>query len=220
MKILKKILMGVIGGVIIPATLCGLTACSANISDNNIAETVNNSVTYPEQYSITYEVEASTGVVRTITKTVDADGNVYFVSGETEKLYIKDGESYEIYERDDNGVFTVTDEQTAYNRMYVDSDTAEFISYAEQSKKQFIPGMESIGEEEILGRTCLVYGVVLGNDNTGISYSFYVDKETGICLGFDSDKSAAGFELGTDGEVFICTEFITEDVASLTGLLP
>lgn len=203
-----------------PVTLCGLTACGFNISGNNIAETVNNSVIYPEQYSITYEIEEASGVVRTITKTVDADGNVYFVSGENEKLYIKDGENYELYERGDDGVFSVINEQTAYNQMYVDSDTAEFISYAEQSKKQFIPGMESIGEEEILGRTCLVYGVVLGNDNTGISYSFYVDKETGICLGFDSDKSAVGFELGTDGEVFVCTEFVTEDVASLTKLLP
>lgn len=220
MKIYKKILTAFIGGALILAMLCGLAACGYNIFDNDIVDTVNTSVTIPEQYSISYEIQDATGVVRTMTKTVDADGNVYFAYGEVEKLFIKDGELYQLYQKNVNGEYQATGVQAAYNQTFVDSETADFLAFAEQSKKQFIPGIESTGEKEMAGRTCYVYGVTLGNENNGVSYSFYVDKETGICLGFESSKAAAGVDLGIDGQVFTCTEFITDDVPALTELLP
>lgn len=220
MKIYKKILAGFIGGALILAMLCGLAACGYNIFDNNIADTINTSVTIPEQYSISYEIEDATGVVRTMTKTVDADGNVYFSYGEKEKLFIKDGDLYQLYQKDSNEEYKATGAQAAYNQTFVDSETADFLTYAEQSKKQFIPGIKSNGEQEVVGRTCYVYGVALGSEKTGVSYSFYVDKETGICLGFESGKSAAGVDLGIDGAIFTCTEFITENIPSLAELLP
>lgn len=218
MRSYKKILTGAVCGAFLLTVLGGLTACG--MFNGNIADTVENSVTYPEQYSITYEAEDENGAVRTVTKTVDADGNIYFASGETEKLFVKDGDMYRLYQRDVDGEFVAADGQTAYEQETVDSETSEFASFAEQSKNQFIPGMESSGEEEVLGRTCYVYGVKIGSDNNGISYAFYVDKETGICLGFESSMSAAGVALGADGEAFACTEFLTEEIPTLTELLP
>ena len=53
----------------------------------------------------------------------------------------------------------------------------------------------------------------------GDLFSYYVDKETGICLGYESGMSAAGFDLGADSDVFRCTEFVTENVASLRAMV-
>lgn len=212
MKHLKTIILFALVG----ATLLLFAGCGI---DWPSADEIDNSVTLPEQYSITYEVETPEGVIRTIKKTVDADGNVYFKSGDIEKLFVKDGNLYALYTKDADGNFTALDTSNAYNQSYVDTETAGFMTYAEQSKKQFIPGMESSGEEVRLERTCLVYTIKLGGDNTGISYSFYVDKDTGICLGFESDKHIAGSDLGADGEVFRCTEFVTENIESLKNLI-
>lgn len=220
MKIYKKILTAFICGALIVGMLGVLAACGFNIFDNDIANTVDTAVTFPDQYSITYEVETVEGVVRTVKKAVDADGNIYFKSSDKELLFIKNDELYTLYTKDSDGNYQATSTSEVYNQTYVDTETAAFLSYAEQSKKQFIPGMESTGEETVIGRTCYVYGVKLGSENNGVSYSFYVDKETGICLGFESNKSAAGVDLGSDGEVFRCTEFITENVESLKNLLP
>lgn len=220
MRIYKKILTGFIRGILMLTMLLGLSACGNNIFDNNIADEINTSVTIPNQYSISYKIEDATGVVRTMTKTVDADGNVYFSYDKIEQLFIKEGELYQLYQKDSNGEYKATDTQAAYNQTFVDSETSDFLEFAQQSKKQFIPGIKSNGEQDVVGRTCYVYSVALGSEKNGISYSFYVDKETGICLGFESGKTAAGVDLGIDGEIFTCTEFATEDVPSLIELLP
>lgn len=211
MKKISKIASALLTGIV----LLGIAGCHSAI-----ANTVNASVSLPEQYSITYEVETATGEVRTVRKIRDADSNVYFQSGNEEMLFIKDGDLYALYEKGSSGEYVARGIQAAYNEAYVDSVSVEFLGYAEKSKEQFIPGMESIGLEEVLGRACEVYGVKLGNDDTGISYSFYVDKETGICLGFASRKSAVGIDLGIDGEIFTCTEFVVGNIPSLIGLLP
>lgn len=210
MKHLKAIILSVLIGV----SLLLFASC-----DLPNAGEIDGSVTLPEQYSITYELETPEGVVTTVKKAVDAEGNVYFKSGDIEKLFIKDGKLYKLYTKDEGGNFTVLDTSASYNQTYVDNETAEFMTYAEQSKKQFIPGVKSGAEQELLGRTCLVYTIKLGGDNTNLSYFFYVDKETGICLGFESDKQIAGAELGADGQVFHCTEFLTEDIEPLSNLI-
>lgn len=210
MKLISKIISILLAG----AVLLGLSGC-----DSDIARTINESVTLPEQYSITYEVETTTGEVRTVRKIQDADGNVYFLSGNEEMLFIKDGDLYALYEKDFSGEYVARGIQAAYNEAYVDSVSAEFLDYAERSIKKFIPGIEQTGEQEVLGRTCLVYGVTVGAESTGVTYTFFVDKETGICMGWDEIKKVSGHDLGTDGEEFTCTEFVTENIPSLKDLI-
>lgn len=215
MKFFRKISSILLVGV----ALLGLAGCGADFWDNSIAQTVESSVALPEQYSITYEVETAVGEVHTVSKIQDGDGNIYFRSGDEEHLFIKDGDLYALYEKDSAGEYVARGMQAAYNKTYVDSVSAEFLTYAERSKQQFMPGMEASGEEEVLSRNCLVYGVTVGAESTGVTYSFFVDKETGICMGWDESKRVSGQNLGADGEVFICTEFNTEDIAPLTELI-
>lgn len=205
-KVLSFLLMGV--------ALLGLTGC-----DGNIAKKVNESVTIPDQYSITYEVETPVGKIKTVQKVQDSDGNVFFRSGAEELLFIKDGNLYALYEKDASGQYVARGMQAAYNAAYVDSVTAEFLNYTDRSKQKFLPGMKENGEQEILGRTCLTYSIAVGTESTGVTYSFYVDKETGICMGWDENKLASGYDLGVDGEVFCCTEFTVEDIPSLKTLI-
>ena len=80
--------------------LCAVLAFSAlAFSSCGIADRVENAVTYPAAYSLTYEITSAEGVISTVTKTVDANGNVYLKTAETEKLYLNDNGSYTLYER-------------------------------------------------------------------------------------------------------------------------
>lgn len=50
----------------------------------------------PEQYFISYEVAGEDGVVETISKAVDLQGNIYY-KNEKEYLFIWDGSNYILY---------------------------------------------------------------------------------------------------------------------------
>lgn len=52
----------------------------------------------------------------------------------------------------------------------------------EKIRKNFMPGIKENGEQKKVGRTCQTYSVGVGTANTAVTYSFSVDKETGICL--------------------------------------
>ncbi|MBQ7378713.1 MAG: hypothetical protein IJW70_03420 [Clostridia bacterium] len=208
MRIFKKILVYVLIG----AAMAAFAGCDLpSVSD------VENMVTYPEQYSITYEVESKDGSVTEIRKIVDGEGNVYFKSGTTELLYIKDGNQYTEYSKNEDGVF-VKFEGSTYVQTYVEQQTKQFTDLAEMSRNQMMPTAKKSGDTQVLGRQCFVYTITVGGEKTGVHYSYYVDKETGICLGYESGMSAAGFDLGADSDVFRCTEFVTENIDSLKAL--
>lgn len=215
MKSYKKAILALLTGI----SVIALSGCSMDLKNNDIATIINNSVTMPEQYSITYEIENAAGEIWTIQKTKDSEGNVYFESAYEELLFIKEDEHYTLYKKDVDGNFTIQGINAVYNETYVDTATDEFLAYAERSKQQFLPGMESTGEQEVNGRICLVYGVKLGSVDTSITYTFFVDKETGICMGWDETNKVSGHEIDGNGEIFSCTEFITEDVPSLKELI-
>lgn len=215
MKGLKRI----IPVLLIGAAALSLAGCSFDFTQKGIAGTINNSVSLPNQYRITYEVESTDGAIRTVSKSKDSDGNIYFKSGDTELLFIAEGKNYVLYKNEKNGKFSAVDSNAVYNATYVNSATNEFTQYAEKSKEQFNPGMKSNGEQEMLSRTCRVYGVKIGTANTAVTYTLFVDKETGVCLGWKEEKQVAGHDLDADGEMFRCTEFITKEVPSLKTLI-
>ena len=192
---------------------------AADVSASGGPESALNVVTIPEQYSITYEVESAEGVVYTVQKIKDADGNIYFRSSEEELLFLANGNNYILYQPDGSGNFSADDQNVLYNSTYVETATGKFMEYAEKSQKQFIPGMESTGDQIVSGRECAVYTVETGVANFSVVYQLYVDQETGICLGWEEEKAISGHELEADGEVFRCTEFLTGNIPSLTALL-
>ena len=195
--------------ILVGAALTSFVGCNLpSVSD------VVDMVIYPEQYSIAYEVESKDGTVATVKKIVDGEGNVYFKSGTTELLYIKDGNQYTEYVKNESGDFEKNADST-YMQTYVVQKTNQFSDFAEMSRNQMMPTAKKSGTAEVLGRKCFVYTITVGGDKTGVHYSYYVDSDTGICLGYESGMSAVGFDLGADGDVFRCTEFVTENVASL-----
>lgn len=229
MKMRHFIFPAVLAGVLL-ISFAGCSVAPAGNAENTsseaedvstiiTAESVRNDITMPEQYSITYEIESADGIIYTVQKTKDADGNIYFRSSEEELLFLGDGNNYILYQPDESGSFSADDQNATYNSSYVETATEKFMEFAEKSEKQFIPGMESTGEQTISGRECAVYMVETGAANFSVVYQFYVDKETGICLGWEEEKSISGYEMESDGEVFRCTEFLTENIPSLTTLL-
>lgn len=217
---MKKAIAVIISIVAIMGIGAGLVGCTLQNRDSSIsAEIYTQSVTMPETYSITYEVETIKGAVLTIQKTVDSEGNVYFRSGREEMLFLREDDNYVLYTGNGDGTFTAHTNAAVYSKTYVDSSTAEFRVYAEQSLQKYLPGMKQSGEKEVLGRTCTVYTVGIGYKDTGVSYELFVDSETGICLGWENSKELFGKDLRFDGEIFACTEFITEDVPSLREMI-
>jgi len=175
-------------------------------------------VEYPDVYSLTYEITQADGTVHTITKTVDEDGNVYLKTADQERLYLKDGKNYTLYEKDENGVFVSSGDEK-YTAKAVDEATSAIGDYAEQSKNKLMPTAKKSGEDEISGRSCEIYKLGVGNDDNGAYYYYFVDTETGICLGLEIHQTAMGYEVEGNGETFVCTEFITENVEDLSLLI-
>ena len=195
--------------------ILSLAGCSTEDWSDSIGQTINDSITLPETYSITYEVESAIGEIHTVAKLRDADGNIYFRSGNEEMLFVADGSNYVLYERTSDGSFVASDSDAVYNETYVDSVTEEFLQYVEKSKDQFIPGMEESSSQEMLGRTCLAYSVKVGTDSTAVTYTLLVDEETGICLSWEENKQIAWHDLPADSDTFHCVEFIITDVPNL-----
>ena len=55
-----------------------LAACALSLCSCNTLSELQNAVRYPDTYTLSYEVTDSEGTVTTVTKTVDANGNVYY----------------------------------------------------------------------------------------------------------------------------------------------
>ena len=206
---MKKIKFGtkILAVVMALSALVGAFAsCSAPSADE-----INATVDLPDTYHIEYEVTGDDGVIRTVSKTVDESGNIRFVSGETETVFIKDGISYVEYQKNKDGEVSRT-EGKKVTADYVKTATAEFDGYAEQSKNKYLPTAKEVGETEIAGRKCTEYQVSVGIKAFGVTYSYYVDNETGVCLGYDTAMILAGIETDNTDTVFTCTAFETEGV--------
>lgn len=106
-----------------------------------------------------------------------------------------------------------------YNDTYVNAETVEFLKYAEQSKDQFIPGIECNGEKEILGRDCLSYSVKIGTNNTAVIIFFSRRSRNRNMHGMERGKTIGGIEKSADSDLFTCTEFVTENIFPLQNLI-
>jgi len=178
-------------------------------------EELENAVNYPDAYSITYEITNADGTIHTITKTVDENGSVYIKTADTEKLFIKNDDSYTLYEKNTDGKF-VAESDKKYTEKVVNETCAEFEKYADESKNKFMPTAKKDGEDELAGRKCEIYKLGVGTENNSAYYYYYVDIETGICLGVKVKQTALGNEIEHEGDSFICKEFITANIEDLS----
>lgn len=196
--------------------LCAVLALTAlMLSSCGVITELINSVNYPDSYSLTYEVTTAEGSIYTLTKTIDKNGNVYIKTEDKEQLYLNDNGKYTLYEKNEDGEFVTTDDQK-YTKKSVEEATSAIDQYAKESQNKLMPTAKNAGEGEVAGRTCDVYKLGVGGDNNGAYYYYFVDTETGICLGVEVQQTALGQELDYDGESFVCTELITENVEDLS----
>ena len=207
---MKSITKALICGVLI---VIGLSFCSCDILFD-----LNDAVKYPEAYTLSYEVTSENGTVTTITKTVDENGNIYYRNADTEIVYIAEGSSYIKYEKKSDGSYAKMS-SNKLTKKAVENETAGIKTYAEESKKQFMPTAKKENDAEMLGRACEVYKLGVGTENNSSYTFYYVDKITGICLGIEVKNTALGQSVDYDGETFVCTEFSVSNIENIANMI-
>lgn len=116
-----------------------MSGCSAAGLEQAVEKAVeiNQSVSFPDQYSITYQVLNSDGTITTVSKAKDTSGSIYYRSGEVEKLYVcVSSNHFNLYEKDDSGEFKLVSDWEGYTAVYIREETKPFTEYAETSKKK------------------------------------------------------------------------------------
>ena len=109
----------------------------------SVAQKVEETVTMPEQYSISYEVqEPGEEMITLVTKACDAEGNIYFSDGQKEILFLNDEGRYRLYEKSPQGNFSESTSGKLYTDDYVKTETAKFDECANQSEQQTAPNFE------------------------------------------------------------------------------
>ena len=199
-------------GAIAVLILLTTSGCSNIVEGTKSLTTeINNAVSFPEEYFITYEVEHGDGTVSTVAKGVDAEGIIYYRSGNLEVLYVPAEALYDRYERDESGVFTKSSYGISYTASRVEQETKEFTDYADKSLDRYLPTVKENGEDDFLSRTCDSCEITVGIESFNKTYTFLVDKETGICLSWEESNTLYG-NVNTDEVAFRCLEFQTDNI--------
>lgn len=204
---MKKIALIVLVAIL-ALTVVGFASCG-------IIEKVENAVIYPDTYSITYEITTADGLIYTLTKSVDENGNLYFKSIDTEKLFINNAGTYTLYEKNESGDFAAKD-GAKYTRKAAEAEISAFDEYSHRSTDQLIPTAAKSGTATVAGRSADVYKIGVNLLAVSFYHVYNIDTETGVCLGISVDNTVFGNAVEADGESFICTEFITESVEDLS----
>lgn len=166
-------------------------------------------VELPDTYFISYEVSDSAGVVRTVSRARDAEGNIYYQTEDAEFLFLLENGNYVRYNGADGGF--VRQDGEKYRLSYVEELTKDFDEYLDKAALTADGVSTLVGEEEIAGRTCNVYSVTVHFANFEQTFRYSIDQETGVCLRLESDKNISGVEL--DGEEgFSCVRFDTDQI--------
>ena len=189
-----------------------MTACGS-LPLNGSGSSEKTAVVFPEQYSITYEVQKpGEDAVTLVTRARDGDGNIYFAGGSTELLFLSDGGKYRLYEKDAEGGFTEAAAGKRYTTDYIDTATAAFTACAEPEVNASTPGFDPAEDDTVAGRTCNVFENKIGVAGMNTTYVLQLDQETGVCLGYNELSDTGIFTSEPSKDVFSCTEFRTENV--------
>ena len=128
-----------------------------------------------------------------------ADGFLVIADDNEGLLYIKNGDNYDVYAKneEDNFIFSGIShpKETAESSLGM----AYFMSY-----NSYATGMRDAGTETIAGRKCDKFEYSIGAFGVGVSWSYSIDQETGVCLKQHWGGSAGG---NAGSVAFECTKF-------------
>lgn len=162
----------------------------------------------PETYFVTYEIANEDGVIETLSKAVDEEGNIYY-QAEEEYLFLREGDTFILYQRDGENFVRQTDKK--YQKSYVENLTKDFETCVNRANLNTGGIAEQLGEETIAGRQCMVYEIRVKVINFEQKYRFMIDQNTYACLKWESEKNISGYEeAGADS--FTCVRFDTTGI--------
>lgn len=72
---------------------------------------------------------------------------------------------------------------------------------------------QCVGEQEVAGRTGLVYTCARSFLGFTWTRTMIVDEQTGLCLAWRAQSSIGDYSLSDGAGDFLCTDFVTQDVA-------
>ena len=184
-------------------------------------------VRMPDTYSVVYHrLDKEKNEVITLLER-DTDGNIHFVDGENEAVFVKTAEGYHRYPVR-AGSFGPWDGVLLSARS-VRSMTAPFWNCADQTFMKWI-GAELTEKTEYLGRPSGLYHAEPGAITFTYKCDMIIDDETGICLCYTADEllkgatfnitedrkieiNIADYNIGGDEMGFYCLSFETENVS-------
>ena len=186
-------------------------------------------VRMPDTYSVAYHrLDKKKNEVITILER-DADGNIHYLDGENETVFVKTEEGFRMYpvlaDRTGFGKW----DGTLLSARSVREKTAPFWNCADQTFIKWL-GVTLTEETEYLGRPCGLYHAEPGAITFTYKCDMVIDDETGICLCYTADELLKGavfnvtdddrvqidigdYHIGGDEMNFFCTAFETENIS-------
>lgn len=206
---MKKTIITLLISILFVINLSGCSFVPVRVQEGGSAadleENFNGMILYtaklPEQYFISYETIGKDGVVETISKAVDLEGNIYYKKDE-EYLFIRDGNNFLLYQWEDGVPVEQPDKK--YQFSYIEELTKEFDEYVKKANLNTGGISEYTGEGMICDRNCNLYRITLNVINFEQKYQFAVDQETAVCMEWESEKNISGYEEHGDGGVPLC----------------
>ena len=221
MKKIKKILFL----FLIPALIFTFTACGGMNStgggnttdaDNNSAFEYGNGKDYITEhlkgdYSITYKYTVSGSPESLVATSTRTSEGYYYNYGGMEALFIKNGDKYDTYQGSAEDGFVKVDFIDPVTQKELEDEMAFNLVFGFMNQyADNTSNMKKSGTATVADRDCDKYTFSYSGIGGAVKYSYYIDKETGVCLKWNYDAAAGG---QTAALTFECTEFKTSGVS-------
>lgn len=179
---------------------------SFNYNDEYIAKHLNGD--YLISYKLTTTDSADSGSDFTILMMHNSEGYYIKISEDTEILYLKNGDMYDMYlPNGDNQFEKIPD--ISYTEEDVKTQSQAFMGYM-SAYSTFSDYLKKSGSATVAGRSCIKYKYDYSAFGVKVKGEYCIDKETGVCLKYVFEGSSGG-EIGS--YQFECTEFKTRGIS-------
>ena len=215
-KVLGIILIGVLCLTIVG---CGKKTNNNNTDTNNDSNNRNSETFEYGQNYIDNHLQGDYWIIYNLTNYQDGENDVttieirrtaegyYFLSDGSEGLFIKNGDSYDMYNGYD-GEFEKSEipMQSEYVEAMMNAYTMYMTSYVGYSQ-----ALNKIGTDNVAGRSCDKFAMDFTYPvyNYKYKYNYCIDSATGVGLRFIIELSGSGQKMGYE---FEATKFQTDNV--------
>ena len=186
-------------------------------------------VRMPAVYSIAYRRLDNQGSEVTTLLERDADGNIHYVDGDEELVFLRTDKGFRMYPVPAGADGFGEWDGILLSARSVRERTAPFWNCADQTFMKWL-GATLTEKTQYLGRPCGLYHAAPGALTFTYNCDMAIDDETGVCLSYAADELLKGavytitkdntieidiedYDIGGEEMNFFCTTFETEDVS-------